>query len=239
MEAERDPGPRFGSDAAPPGVNCERWGGVLSIPVTGRYRLILDGPSSDSLAATIDGQQIDGQPRELVAGFAAFTVTRASSSVPWTLRLTPVTGGQDVPILLFTSRGLARGLVGTYYDNARFEGDPVVVRHDWSLLPRPVGEGPFGIIWRGFMTISQPGRYIFFLAADDAAQLSIDGNVLLEANIATGQRAVERLISLEAGKHPVEIRFRNADGGQSFELQWTPPGREGRHLIPLEALSPY
>ena len=102
-----------------------------------------------------------------------------------------------------------------------------------------MGDGSYSIIWRGFLTIRETGAYRFSLVGDDAAQFSIDGRLTLDANIAARHPSDEKQVALAAGKHPIEVRFRNAEGGQSFEFDWTTPRRGGRESIPLEVLSPY
>ena len=54
--------------------------------------------------------------------------TRATRGrgAPWTVRLIPAGDQPEAPITLFTRPALARGLVGSYYNNARYEGQPLV-----------------------------------------------------------------------------------------------------------------
>jgi len=78
------------------------------------------------------------------------------------------------------------------------------------------GSGEFGVIYRGELQVDVPGDYLFDLRSDGGNRLTINGDVLGEAD--DGNRrgdATPVTISLDEGNHPIEvIYFRGARGGQ-------------------------
>src|SRR5205807_10167908 len=77
------------------------------------------------------------------------------------------------------------GLLGKYYRNGRWEGEPAETRvdatidFDWSKsFPLPP---PFSVDWRGSIFIEQPGVYAFALTSYDGSSLEIDGHLVVDA----------------------------------------------------------
>ncbi|MEP6698259.1 MAG: PA14 domain-containing protein [Verrucomicrobiota bacterium] len=141
---------------------------------------------------------------------------------------------------IVSGRSKDRGLMGKYYPNANWRGEPVdvqvdpVIDFDWAKsLPLPP---PFSVEWLGNILIENPDTYTFALKADDGALLEIDGrmivdvtHVLLEERNAT--------IYLARGLHPVRIRYFNTMFGGSIRLWWTETGRS-KQIVPREVLLP-
>ncbi|MBM3335033.1 hypothetical protein FJY63_10270, partial [Candidatus Sumerlaeota bacterium] len=144
-----------------------------------------------------------------------------------------------------TSEG---GLVGEYYPNMKWEGQPAFIRKDtsidfdWALDPPLAGQ--FSVRWRGMIRIGQPGRYVFATESDDGSFLALgpigeELPVIVVNNGGTHQRRyVHGLIEIErAGTYPIEIRYFNDLYGGMIRALWTPPGQP-EQIIPPDVLRP-
>lgn len=121
------------------------------------------------------------------------------------------------------------GLTAFYYDNTRYEGEPVAIAID-SLLdhqyllksPYPgVPEDNFGIVWKGYLQPNRTGEYEITTFADDGVFVSIDGNVIIQ-NWQPGVHHETGKIFLEAGRlYAVHIRYFEYLYGAQLRLRWS------------------
>jgi hypothetical protein len=132
------------------------------------------------------------------------------------------------------------GLVGKYYRNPKWEGEPAetqvdqTVDFDWSKsAPLPA---PFSVEWRGSIFIQQPGDYTFTLISDDGSLLEIDDRVVVDATKVLLERK-SATINLSAGQHEIRVRYFNLILGGSIRLFWAPPGKP-EQILPTEQLRP-
>jgi hypothetical protein len=133
-----------------------------------------------------------------------------------------------------------RGLLGKYYRNATWHGEPAEVRidrvidFDWSKrTPYPA---PFSVEWTGTIIVDREGLYMFTIGADDGALLEIDGQLVVDATHSLFQEK-EQSISLTRGVHSIRVRYFNLLFGGSVKLWWTLLGRP-RQILPNEVLVP-
>jgi hypothetical protein len=133
-----------------------------------------------------------------------------------------------------------RGLLGKYYRNATWHGEPAEVRidrvidFDWSKhTPYPA---PFSVEWTGTIIVDREGLYMFTIGADDGALLEIDGKQVVDATHSLFQEK-EQSISLTRGVHSIRVRYFNLLFGGSVKLWWTLLGRP-RQILPNEVLVP-
>jgi PA14 domain len=140
-----------------------------------------------------------------------------------------------------SSRETQRGLLGKYYRNANWTGEPVDVQvdpaidFDWSKsFPLPA---PFSVEWTGNILIDPAGDYTFGLVADDGAILEIDHTVVVD--VSQGPILQERsgAIHLPAGLHPIRVRYLNTLFGGSVKLSWSLVGRP-KEIVPSQVLLP-
>ncbi len=91
----------------------------------------------------------------------------------------------------------------------------------------------------GFISVSQPGSYIFRLVSDDGAQLWIDRKLVVDHDGLHGPEPRDGVIELPAGKHEFRILHFQAFGGAELSLQWRLPGATGEQfeLVPDSVLS--
>jgi len=138
------------------------------------------------------------------------------------------------------------GLIGQYYDNSEWKGDPVfsTVEKDITLnafehamqfdnFPR----NNMSIAWNGWLRIHQQGEYQFFTTSDDGSSVIID-NVLVvnnggyhELQKATGK------VKLSEGLHRININYFNGAGTYGFTVWWEDLKR-AQVPIPPESLFP-
>ena len=141
---------------------------------------------------------------------------------------------------LTTPRNTGHGLLGKYYRNTNWSGTPVDeqvdprIDFDWSKsMPLPP---PFSVEWSGKLLVEQPGQYQLAIIADDGALLEIDGRTVIDARNVLLQEKTASL-QLNAGSHPIRLRYFNALFGGSVRLWWTLTGRP-RQIIPTDAFIP-
>jgi len=132
----------------------------------------------------------------------------------------------------------SEGLLGEYYPNADWSGQPALVRIDLSIdfyfhvLPLP---RPYTVEWQGKIAIPLAGTYRFGTQSIDDSHLYIDGQQVVE-NVER-DRYMEGTISLESGLHDITLRFRDQTSHSRIWLYWTLPEGE-REIIPSFYLLP-
>ncbi len=108
------------------------------------------------------------------------------------------------------------------------------------------GSDPFGLGFgpdyaarlTGWITISAPGVYTFFLGADEGARLQLDGATVVDMPTAAGgYQERPATVNLGAGLIPVEITFYESAGNAQLQLSFIPPGGE-RQVVPPSSLVP-
>jgi beta-glucosidase len=101
-----------------------------------------------------------------------------------------------------------------YFDNPRLEGEPVAVHAEkavnggwWFATPDPaVKSMQYAVRWSQMLQVAQSGRYVFGVGCSCAAQVFIDGRVI----VASGQPDV--MVELKAGKaYEFKAEMKKAD----------------------------
>jgi hypothetical protein len=226
------------------------WNGILYAPKYGHYMLTADAP--DRVALTLDGETTEGERTLSLTptlaqgnhslglraeggvgrvrlswqfpGGALQTSTGDAGVVPqWALYSFPVSG---------------HGLLGKYYANPDWQGDPALERVDpvlnvyFHLTPLP---RPYSVEWTGALDVPYGGVYALGLRSVDEARLYLDGQLVVEAT--TPDEYAESVITLEAGLHDLRITYQDQTGRSRIHLYWTRPGGE-KEIIPTQYLWP-
>lgn len=225
----------FGAAPAAAGAQCRQWVGVIYVPASDRYRIVVDDGSGQTTGLWIDGQEVGAEPVALAKGFASIRVRRrASAPLPWRLRWARAAAAPTaVPAdAIFARRELSQGLIGYYYPNAAFRAPARVIQRDWTFFPNSLAGTPqYSIAWRGALIAPVDGPYRFTSGGDEGTQLIIDEQLILSTDIRAGRPNAERTIPLTKGRHDVEMRYFKSQGmGQSMLFTWQPPGREPERL---------
>jgi hypothetical protein len=102
--------------------------------------------------------------------------------------------------------------------------------------PDPFGVGlapDYAARFSGWISIDTPGRYTFFLGADEGARLTVGGATVVDMPTGSGGfQERSGAISLEAGLVPVEILFYQSAGNTELQLSLAPPGGERQVVAP-------
>lgn len=208
----------------------------FALDVPGPAELWLDGAL---LAQSAGGRFSASAP--LIAGFHSFE-----------LRVVH-TPGDSAPVLtwqgeqfaeappagaFYTFQPLAAGLVGRYFLNADFQGEPVLIRHDVLPASTDAFVSPYSVRWCGQVKIDPAGPYRFATQSDDGSWLFIDGAQVVDNGGRHGAILREgEPLTLEPGWHDVEIRYFQDGGSHLFNLYWTPPN-SGQAQVPPQKLRP-
>jgi azurin len=117
---------------------------------------------------------------------------------------------------------------------------------DWKLLPEfdqltPHREGPipdnlvqiklddykhqFGLVYTARLNAPKDGTYIFYLASDDGARVSVDGEPIVQHNaISPASEIYQGKVSLKTGEHDFRVDYFQAKGGADLFVAWKGPG---------------
>jgi 4-amino-4-deoxy-L-arabinose transferase-like glycosyltransferase/streptogramin lyase len=224
------------------------WSGVLYVPRYGSYSFDLQAPTEAHLF--LDEREVltvgEGASRSRTGIMMAqgnHTIRLRAQGAPGLLQLKWQAPGETEMVIppwatYLSPPVLARGLLGTYYPNPRWEGMPAMQRIDpvldvyFHLTPLP---RPYSVDWTGKVEIPLAGPCAFGLRSVDDSHLTIDGHPLLDAN--QGNTYVEATTVLTAGLHDIRVRFVDQTGRSNIHLYWAIPGGE-RQIIPSIHLYP-
>ena len=220
------------------------WTGGLLAPEYGTYTLLVDAPGEFVLE--LDGLVVlsgpGSQERQIVMAQGVHTLHLDSRVIgPGPVRLmwrTPdnVTLRPVPHDALYRSSWPVRGLLGRFYPNADWSGEPEIVRMDrqvgyyFHFLPL---SRPYTVEWNGRLAVPISGVYRLGLKVVGSASLYLDGQPVLE-NVLTG-RFEETEMALDAGMHDIRVRYLDNQDHAQIYLYWQGP-QAGRELIPFDAL---
>ena len=72
--------------------------------------------------------------------------------------------------------------------------------------------------------VAQDGNYSFYTASDDGTQLFINGQMVLNNDGLHPIVEQSGTISLDAGRHVIEVTYFEKAGGQALQVSWSGPG---------------
>jgi 4-amino-4-deoxy-L-arabinose transferase-like glycosyltransferase len=200
----------------------------LAVEAPGEVRLFLDG----ELVAEGEGSAAYGT--KLFQGEHEIRV-EAHVDSPGQVRLS----WDDSPVpaeALFAYPLGGHGLLGSFYTNDNWEGEPALMELTPLIGLRYHAElsipSPFSVIWQGYLEAPVSGEYRFLLETVDDGWVTIDGQEVVRT-----PDTPDATTTLTAGRHPIEVGFRNRGGFARIFLRWVPPGEEPE-IIPPSNLSP-
>ena len=220
------------------------WRGILYAPRYGPYsfRLVTPGPGRLEL----DGNLVlDGQAEQLVGLPLAegnHTLRLVAESAPGEVAFywqPPGRGEEVVPQwALYGPPITNHGLLGRFYANDRWQGQPALQRIDPFLDSyfhfTPLNR-PYTVEWVGALDVPQSGLYSLGLRAVAQAELFVAGQAVVATR--TPDQYIEVPLVLEAGLHDIRVRFKDSTDRSRIHLYWTTPrGETGP--IPSENLWP-
>ena len=135
---------------------------------------------------------------------------------------------------LFTdATAMQAGLKAFYYNNKKYEGNPVISRvdkqinFDWIGKPplASMDEGNFSVTWSGYLKAPATGEFVLDMYGNNQYELSIEDKQLLKFNTEHG--AEHKYISIAFKKdqlYKMEIRFASFGTSPVVKLNWQMPG---------------
>ena len=217
------------------------WSGVINVPQSGEFLLTMEAPGQVRLL--LDGQLLGEGLSSVQASKALYKgqhrlEVMAHIEAAGNVRLSA--NGTPLPASAYFVPPVAgHGLLGSFYSNADFSGNPVFEELDPFIGFRYHAELPWGgavsIIWRGKVEAPSAGKYGFDAEAIGTVQVYVDGRLVAGAGAPDMQSTGG--IELTQGLHDIEVRFSNGGGGARVYLRWTPLGGE-REIVPSEYLYP-
>jgi beta-glucosidase len=121
------------------------------------------------------------------------------------------------------------GLLGQYFADEEWRGEPALVRVDpqidWDWGPGgPEGwdrVDHFSIRWTGTITAPETGRYELGVTSDDGSWLYLDGQLLVDNGGQHGMSARSKAVELRAGEpHEIRVDMNERGGGAGVVLGW-------------------
>ncbi len=122
-----------------------------------------------------------------------------------------------------------QGLLGQYFDNEEWKGEPSLVRVDpvldWDWGPGgPEGWNRvdhFSIRWMGTITAPETGLYQLGTSSDDGSWLWLDGQLIVDNGGTHGMNMKSKAVELKAGEpHQIRIDMNEFGGGAGLILGW-------------------
>ncbi len=231
------------------------WEGVLNVDTYGPYRFYLEAPGQAELRI---GEQVilsgDGSAGPLVGGLVPargihrMRVTAAGGRGALRLSWQPPDGpAETLPEwALYVPPVSSNGLLGCYFANGDWAGDPTLAQIDPKLdmyFHVPVLPRPYTVEWTGKIAIPVAGRYAFGLQSTDESMLWIDGAevAVSQASRSSGDQLARGQVDLATGLHDIRVRFADRTDHTNIHLYWQTPGVAGSNalkVVPSELLFP-
>lgn len=101
-------------------------------------------------------------------------------------------------------------------------------------IPTFCREDNFALVFNGYIQIQHQGIYTFYLTSDDGSVLKIGDQLVVDNDGYHGSKEVAGQIALNAGWHPIELRYFESGGGNKLALQYEAPEMT-KQVIPLTA----
>ncbi len=91
----------------------------------------------------------------------------------------------------------------------------------------------FALEFRGYVQVPESAVYTFYLASDDGSELAIGGQTVVDNDGYHGMREKAGMVALEAGFHPISVRYFQSGGGRALELEAAIEGLVQRSEVDL------
>lgn len=214
-------------------------GSTLPLDAGTTKSIAVIGPDGGADAFTTGGGSSQVKAPYVITPYEGIK-NRAGDKVDVTYTQGQAPGGalEAVPSSALTPpSGTGNGLLGEYYNNKTWSGDPVLTRTDpnvdftWGLLQDAESPGPgvnatnWSAKWTGTLTAPSTGTYTFSLTSDDGSILTIGGTKVIDNGGNHAVRTRQGSISLTKGqRYPIEIDYFNNTAGDQVHLGWQGPG---------------
>ncbi|MCB0533082.1 MAG: glycoside hydrolase family 3 C-terminal domain-containing protein [Lewinellaceae bacterium] len=122
------------------------------------------------------------------------------------------------------------GLLGAYFNNVTWAGDPVLVRRDpriqfqWTLFspdPERITYDFYAVRWTGQITATESGRFQIGIDGNDGYRLYLDGKLLIDNMVKRTRQTKLADFQFEKGRaYDLQIEFYEPSGNAWFRLVW-------------------
>lgn len=226
------------------------WQGVLATNSYGPYQFFVQAPGEvtlwigESVVLEGDASQREGLGGGIMMARGHHTIHLRATGGEGRVRLAwqpPDGPPATIPAwALYVPPVQSNGLLGKYFANGNWEGEPAFAQIDPRLsmyFHVPTLARPYSVEWSGKIAIPEAGHYDFALQSIDESVLLIAG-----AEIASSKARNEMGkggVTLEAGLYDILVRYVDRTDHTYIELMWRPPGMEQAYrAIPTELLYP-
>jgi len=120
-------------------------------------------------------------------------------------------------------------------DFTQLQPAKTTVANQVNLMPK-TRDHNCGLVFDGFLVASATGAYLIRVTSDDGAEVLLDGKPICGKDGVHGDDESSATVALEAGAHPLRLRYFQGGGGQSLRLDWAAPG-SGFAEVPASAFS--
>ena len=93
----------------------------------------------------------------------------------------------------------------------------------------------YGLRFSGYISIVTAGAYTFYTNSDDGSKLYIDGTLVVDNDGLHGALEASGSITLGIGRHPIQVDYFEATGGEVLEASYQGPGI-AKQIIPVNVL---
>lgn len=124
----------------------------------------------------------------------------------------------------------SEGLLGKYYSNPDFEGDPTIERIDkqlsfgWTLYSPEDGVIPYdsySVVWQGKITSQESGTFNIGLNGNDGYRLYIDGRLIVDNFKKVSFNRVTAPFAFEKDKeYDIKVEYYETVGNVRLSLVW-------------------
>jgi 4-amino-4-deoxy-L-arabinose transferase-like glycosyltransferase len=136
----------------------------------------------------------------------------------------------SIPFVFFIKEknALPHGLLGSYYVNKDWSGEPLFTRIDPEVsFPNHAldefSRENYSILWTGYIRIPRTAEYTFALRSDDGSTLSIDDQLVIDNSGVHNAKTKSALLRLEEGFHAVKISYFQLTKAHLLHFYWANP----------------
>jgi beta-glucosidase len=121
------------------------------------------------------------------------------------------------------------GLLGEYYDNVDFSGEPKFERIDKDIHFNWGDSSPiensissqFSVRWNGYLVPEKSGKYALGASGLDGFQLTYEDSILVKFQTTHGAHKVYNLVELNAGQqYKIKLEFKGSNRYSFIQLLW-------------------
>jgi len=149
------------------------------------------------------------------------------------VNIDPVKAVTIGPEFLRTPDGRTNGLLGEYFANPDFRGEPLFTRVDPKIdFECESGASPdarlqptdYSIRWTGKLVPPTTQRYTLAITSDDGSRLFLDGKAVADNRGTHGMEQRTGAVTLEGGReYDLRIEFNQGGGGAGMRFGWRDP----------------